>query len=94
VLSLDVRRDMEERLKKDILYYKKHLFDCTIEQRKKVNDLKRLKNHSHREQRLSLRCKNLLVSVERTVQNNRYERSRGIDGCDRAVTHKREYAMK
>ena len=85
---------MEERLKKDILFYKKELFDSTMEQRKRNNELRRLKNSSMREQRLSLRCKNLLVSVEKTVEGNRYQRNRGVQETNMAVSRKREYTKK
>jgi hypothetical protein len=91
VLSLDANRNMEERLKKDILYYKKHIFDLTLELHKRRNEVRRIANSSQREKRLSLRCRTLLKEVERTTDKNRYERQRGVYATDMTVSKKRDY---
>jgi len=54
---------MEERLKKDIIYYKKNVFDLNLELQKRKNEARRMVNSSQREKKLSLRCRTLLSSV-------------------------------
>lgn len=36
-LRMDANRGMEDRLKKDIIYYKKNIFDLNLELQKKKN---------------------------------------------------------
>jgi hypothetical protein len=55
---------MEERLKSDIIFYKKKVFDLNLTLLKKHSELKRHNNQSSRQKRLSIRCKTLLTSVE------------------------------
>ena len=62
-LRLDANRNMEERLKKDIIYYKKNVFDLNLELQKRKNEARKMANSSQREKKLSLRCRTLLSSV-------------------------------
>ncbi len=71
IMQFDGYDSQKDRLKQDNLYYKKNIFDCTIELRKCKNNLRILNENSQREQKLSLRCQNLLQSVERTLHGNK-----------------------
>jgi hypothetical protein len=61
---------MEDRLKSDIIYYKKKIFDANIDLIKKKSDIKLHSNSFQRQKKLSVRCKNLLSSVEKTLHKN------------------------
>lgn len=61
---------MEDRLKSDIIYYKKKIFDANIDLIKKKSDIKLQSNSFQRQKKLSVRCKNLLSSVEKTLHKN------------------------
>lgn len=61
---------MEDRLKSDIIYYKKKIFDANIDLIKKKSDIKLHSSSFQRQKKLSVRCKNLLSSVEKTLHKN------------------------
>ena len=69
-MSFDCRRAIEVRLKSDIIYYKKKIFDANIDLMKKKSDIKLNSNSFQRQKKLSVRCKNLLCSVEKTLNKN------------------------
>jgi hypothetical protein len=69
-MTFDCRRAMEDRLKSDIIYYKKKIFDANIDLIKKKSDIKLHSNSFQRQKKLSVRCKNLLSSVEKTLHKN------------------------
>jgi hypothetical protein len=73
-MDFECQKAMEERLKSDILYYKKKTFDFNLELMKKKSEIKRHSNQSTRQKKLSIRCQNLLTSVEDTLNKNQIER--------------------
>ena len=63
LLSHDLGKSREERLKNDILSYKKRIVDCNLQLMKKKSERRRFDTQSNRQKKLSLRCKTLLTSV-------------------------------
>jgi hypothetical protein len=63
-MRLDGSRHMSDRLSEDILFYRKKYFDCNIELIKLRSAKKRYGDNSHRQEKINVRCKTLLTSVE------------------------------
>lgn len=93
-MSFDCRKAMEDRLKADIIYYKKKIFDGNMELLKKNSDIKLHSTHSIRQKKLSVRCKNLLTSVEKTLSKNQLERSFRIEDVKEALSSKQEHFLR
>ena len=91
-LRMDSNIFSEDRLKKDILFYKKNIFEKNLELLKKREDIKRAGKKSERQNRMSLRCRTLLSSVERTLTKNREERGQDLNYASRTASKKLEYS--
>ena len=69
---------MKDFLKKDILVLKKRFFDRDVTLKRESTKLKSLRTEHTSKNTLSNKCKNLLVSMEKTVHHKQLERTSKI----------------
>lgn len=79
VFDQDIYLKMIEILKHDILILKKRGFDRDILLRKDTTKLRSLRNEEFNKTRLSYRCKDMLQSIEKTVNHKQIERRSKIN---------------
>ena len=79
VYDFDIYKEMESRLKKDILILRKRNFDSDLRLKKDGVKLKTLRQEEFNKTRLSFRCRDMLQSVEKTVYKKKAERNSKIN---------------
>ncbi len=73
----DIRVQISETLKQDILYYKKNCFEANIKIVRNHNRVKALTGQVESTNKVSTNCKSLVYSIDKKIaekQNERYEK--------------------
>lgn len=94
VYDYDIYKEMEGRLKADILVLKKRNFDLDYSLKKEGVKLRTLRQDEFTKTRLSSRCKDMLQSIEKTVISKQNERTTKINSFYDALNRKHENLRK
>jgi hypothetical protein len=76
---MDIYKEMQDRLKKDILVMKKRNFDKDSRLKKESIKLRTLRQEEFNKTKLSYKCRDMLQSIERTVASKQNERTTKIN---------------
>jgi len=77
--DMDIYKEMQDRLKKDILVMKKRNFDKDSRLKKESIKLRTLRQEEFNKTKLSYKCRDMLQSIERTVASKQNERTTKIN---------------
>jgi hypothetical protein len=94
VYDLDIYKQMEERLKQDILVMRKRNFDKDGALRKEAVKLRGLRQEEFNKTKLSYRCRDMLESIERTVGSKQAERTAKIHSLYDVLGRRHETAIR
>lgn len=90
VYDLDIYREMESRLKQDILVARKRNYDRDLMLKKDNVKLKGLRQDEFNKTKISYRCRDMLESIEKTVMSKQAERGGKIESLHEALNRKHE----
>lgn len=76
---MDIYKEMQDRLKRDILVMKKRNFDMDSRLKKESIKLRTLRQEEFNKTKLSYKCRDMLQSIERTVASKQNERTTKIN---------------
>ena len=88
IYDYDIYREMQDRLKKDMLVMKKRNFDKDLWLRKDKVKVRTLRQDEFNKTKLSFKCRDMLQSIERTVHSKQQERTQKINTFYDALNRK------
>lgn len=94
VYDLDIYKELEHRLKKDILVMKKRNFDQDSRLKKENIKLKTLRQDDFNKTKLSYKCRDMLQSIERAVTTKQNERTTKINSFYDALNRRHQNLIK